>query len=134
MGIIEYISGDWQEDFSQPFIYNDDIFCNEGIDDLVEYIENNEEGVESLADDWTAKVELTALEPMIKFDKDWILSHIDDERIDEDQASLRSLENILDEYKDVLEEIATRIPNLYYGTRRYITITKQDLLTHDKPS
>ena len=90
--------------------------------------------MESLADDWTAKVELTALEPMIKFDKDWILSHIDDERIDEDEASLRSLENILDEYKDVLEEIATRIPNLYYGTCRYITITKQDLLTHGKPS
>lgn len=120
-----------QHDLSQPFVYNDDIFCNDGISDLLEYLcQDYEEDLSDLPDDWTAKIELTRLEPMIKFDKEWILERINDERIDEEGNALEKFAKILDKHKQALDVIAVEVPKLYYGINKYITITKQDLLNH----
>ena len=120
-----------QHDLSQPFVYNDDVFCNDGIHDLLEHLclDYNED-LSDLPDDWTAKVELTRLEPMIQFNKDWILDNIDDERLDEDGNSLEKFAGVLDKHKNALDAIASEVPRLYYRINKYITITKQDLLNH----
>lgn len=120
-------------DLSQPFVYNDDIFCNDGIDDLLEHLSlDYNEDLSDLPDDWATRVELTRLEPMIQFSKDWILQNIDDERIDEDGNSLDKFAKILDRHKNALDLIASEVPKLYYGINKYVTITKRDLLEHLK--
>lgn len=113
---------------SQSFVYNDDIFC-EDINDLLEYLLlDYADDLSDMGDDWEAKVELTRLEPMINFDANWILECVDDDRIDEDGTSLDKFAKVLKQYESILNEINEKVPKLYYGINRYITITKQDLI------
>lgn len=110
-----------------PFVFNDDVFCDD-IDDLFNHLAlDYGDNLEDLDDDWTAKVELTQKEPMINFNKDWILQNIDEERVDEDGECLEKFSRVLDMYEAVLSQINEKVPKLWYGTNRYAIINKRDL-------
>jgi hypothetical protein len=108
----------------------DDRFYS-GLEDLIEDVLDWEEidEIKELNDDWSIEVTESSLEPMIRFDINWILNRIDDDRLPEDcERTDRKLVQLL---KDNInfDAINAGMPELYYEKwNSKIKITKQDLM------
>lgn len=120
----------------EHFFY-DDRFCSD-MSDLLLHLDMNDdkEVIEALPDDYTIKVELSDLEPIIKDDANEIAEWVEDkaiqaneDRFSEDNCDKES-EKIKEAFKQSfdIEKFNSLLPKLYYPNNKFATITKQDLL------
>jgi hypothetical protein len=118
--------------FLENFFYADEVFCST-IEDLVEHLEIDED-IEDLPEDWEVQVELTELERVFEVDDDFLDSLVDwaidanEERFDPE--NYKTVELVKQAFISGIdkEKITKALPELYYGTGRFVTITKKDLL------
>jgi hypothetical protein len=118
--------------FLENFFYADEFFCST-IEDLVEHLERDAD-IGDLPEDWETKVELTELEKVFEFDDDFVDSLIDwaidanEERFDTENYKI--IERVKQAFLLGIdkEKIAKTLPELYYGTGKFVTVTKKDLL------
>lgn len=111
----------------ENFFIEDRFFSN--FEDLLDYIDVE---VEELEDDWSIKIELSELEPMVKLNEDDLVELITDaneDRFAEDnrESEYRNIREAIKLAFD-LEKFNNHIEKYYYPTGHYKTITKQDLL------
>lgn len=110
------------------YIFNDEFYESEG--DIIEYgLSFDREELEAQPDDFTIRVELAEQQPIVQINSSWIVERIDDERFSDigvnDEAL--AIKKILDENID-WESINKLLPTLYYPTRKFLTLTKAELL------
>lgn len=111
----------------ENFFIEDEFFST--LKNLVEYTQVE---VDELDDNWTIKVELSDLEPMIKLNEDdlvQILADANEDRFAEDNFEVEE-RNIREAIKLAfdLDKFNNHIEKYYYPNGHYKTITKQDLL------
>lgn len=109
----------------ENFVYNDKFYGE--LTELSEELFETEKEVYNLPDDWTIRVEKSRKEPIIKFDIDWLMDRIDEERFTEDGSDFDYTADLLCENIN-FDEINSKMKELYYPIGVYINITKQDLI------
>ncbi|HWY09702.1 MAG TPA: hypothetical protein VN026_00180 [Bacteroidia bacterium] len=112
---------------TENFLYNDEFYTD--LDQLIDYVEDNECKIEDLEDDWEIEVELTAKEGIVKLDAKWITDKIDDERLSEDGDEIERATKILNKYVD-FNLINELMPKLFYPSGEKVVLTKEDLLEY----
>jgi len=116
----------------ENFFY-DDRFCSD-ISDLMDIFDIEEKDLKDLEDDWSAKIELTELEPIFKVDAKKLcklLCDCNEERLGEDfdNRDEEKLIKAISESCD-FEKLKELLPKYYYPTCKFKTITKQDLIDY----
>lgn len=96
----------------EDFIYNEKLYGD--IEELSEDLFETEEDIFSLPEDWEIECEQADAEPIFKFDLDWIMDRIDEERFTEDGYEYEDLESLLcDNINfDIINKL---MPLLWYG-------------------
>lgn len=107
----------------ENFFYGDRFYSDLG--ELMDNFDINEE-CDNIPDDWSIECKESDLEPIFRLSPDWILERIDEERLTEDGNELDKIEKVLQTID--YETINSKIPSLYYESRRRFTITKADLI------
>lgn len=105
----------------------DEIFFDEALDcfeqtyDLDELLESDE--------DWVVKLEICELDHIVQFDGNSISEYIDDERLTEDNDvnDRKRVAEVLNTHID-WDKVNSLIPKLWYGTGKYETFTKQEVI------
>lgn len=118
----------------------DDRFYD-GIEDLIEYLElNEEEELKNLPDDYEEEAIEGSLEPVFTLTKDWIVDTIIqrtdqfEERFpdpidDDDEKTFNAIKNAIKESIDI-DKLNSLIPKLWYNNGKKFKITKKDLLEY----
>lgn len=111
----------------ENFFYNND-FYNE-LSDLCNYMNWDEEEINSFEDDFKLEVNQSRLEPMFKIDSEWITERIPEHRFSEQDgdSEVTKIMKILDNNID-FNKINSLIPKAYYSTRIKHYFSKKDLL------
>lgn len=108
----------------ENFFIDDEFFS-----DFTEYMESRELDEINIPDDHSEMAIEGELQPMYKFDLDWIFDRLDEERDDENNNASDKLIELLKKNID-FEAINAGMPKLYYGTKKKFVITKQDLIDY----
>lgn len=117
----------------------DDKFYTD-LSDLMDEIDIEEENINELPDDWSEKIQLSKLEKMFVLKKSFVVDAINQQTDRwEDRYPEDANDKLLDEIEKAIEsgididKINSLIPELYYPTNEFITITKQDLINWINP-
>ena len=82
-----------------------------------------------LEDDWAVKATEAELQPIVTLSPTWISERIDDERWPEDDDRISNKVSVALDTIDYAK-VNSMMPQLYYGTRKKFTITKQDVINY----
>ena len=118
----------------------DDKFYSD-LSDLMDEMDIEEENINELPDDWSEKIQLSKLEKMFVLKKSFVVDAINqqtdrwEDRYPEDPSGklLDEIEKAIESGIDV-DKINSLIPELYYPTEEFVTITKQDLIDWVRPT
>lgn len=102
---------------------------NEFYDDLCSYMESRELEEDNIPDDWSELAVYGDLQPMYKFDLDWIFDRLNEERDDEEGNGGGALIKIFNDNIN-FDAINEAMPKFWYATKNKFVITKQDLLDY----
>jgi|ERR1035437_7439559 hypothetical protein len=107
--------------------YNGNFYYD--LDSVINDLEEEQgDAVEDFPDDFTIEIGITEAEPVFKLDSQFIIDHIDEERLDEDGDILNTIRKIIDEHIN-FDLVNSKIPELHYEQGK-MTLTKQDLLDY----
>lgn len=123
----------------ENFFIDDRFYYN--IEDLIEYLElNEEEELKNLPDDYEQEAIEGSLEAVFTLTKDWIVDTIiqrtdqfegrfPDPIDDDDEKTFNAIKNAIKESIDI-DKLNSLIPKLWYGNGKKFKITKKDLLAY----
>ena len=111
----------------EDFFYNNDFYSE--LSDLCNYMDWGDDEINLLEDGFKLEVNLSALEPIVKFDSEWITERIKENRFSEQNSDseVTIIMKILDDNID-FDKINSLIPKCYYPTKLKHYFNKQDLL------
>lgn len=112
----------------------DDKFYND-LSDLIDEMEIKVDNIHELPDDWSQKIQLSKLEKIFTLDKKFVADAIMqktqtwEERFPEDPSDrfMNDIQMAVENGIDI-DKMNAFIPELYYPTMEFVTITKQDLI------
>lgn len=118
----------------------DDKFYSD-LSDLMDEMDIEEENINELPDDWSEKIQISKLEKMFVLKKSFVVDAINqqtdrwEDRYPEDASDklLDQIEKAIESGIDI-DKINSLIPELYYPTKEFVTITKQDLIDWVHPT
>jgi len=118
----------------------DDSFYND-LSDMMDEMEIEEENISELPDDWSQKIQLSKLEKIFTLNKNFVTDAIIqktdtwEERFPEDpnDSFMNKIEKAIESGIDI-DKINSLLPELYYPTMEFVTITKKDLIDWTNPA
>ncbi len=121
----------------ENFFYNDQ-FCSD-LSDLMDILDIDEDNLNELAEDWSVKVEESALEKIFPITEQFIIDAVNyhsarhDDRFPQDSETIfksvgEAIKNGID-----IDKINDAMPSLYYANGDKFTITKINLVEWCKP-
>lgn len=121
----------------ENFFYNDQ-FCSD-LSDLMDIFDIDEDNLNELAEDWSVKVEESALEKIFVLKKQFVVGAIIQqtdtwqERFPEESDRVfKEIEDAIERSIDI-EKMNELLPSLYYPNGDKFTITKINLVEWCKP-
>jgi hypothetical protein len=116
----------------EHFFYNDNFHSD--LEDLISYLDMDEEDILNMEDDWEITCEETTLEKIFVVDKKFIVGFLMDitdrweERFPEDSDNLfNQIEKAIEGAIDI-DKLNEKLPSLYYPNGKKFKVTKTNLI------